>query len=225
MAFKTVIALDGPAGSGKSTVARELSKALGFEYLDSGAIYRTLTLYGLRHLGSTCQGREAEIANRFETHPDRIAVTYQDHQQVMWLEDEDVSQSIRSPEVTREVRYVSDNAACRAIVNAKMRRLAEQVPVVIDGRDIGTKVFPDTPHKFYLDARPEIRAKRRALESGVPTSGEAFEKLLADIQERDAGDMARTIAPLRQAEDAVSIDTSEMNVEAVVSAIRTHLKR
>ncbi len=223
MALKTVIALDGPAGSGKSTVAKHLSKNLDFEYLDSGAIYRTLTYFGIEYFESSCQGREEEIATWFSEHPDQMNITYRDHTQVMWLKDTDISQLIRTPEVTRDVRFVSDSPECRDIVNRKIRALAEKYPVVIDGRDIGTKVFPQAPYKFYLDAKPEIRATRRAMESGVPTHGDAFEQLLADIMERDASDMAREIAPLRQAEDAVLVDTSDLTVDEVVEVIRKQI--
>jgi len=221
---KTVIALDGPAGSGKSTVAKHLSRELNFVYLDSGAIYRTLTYFGLQNLSSTCKGREAEIAAWFRGHPQEIRITYQDHTQVMWLSGQDVSSRIRSQEVTRDVRYVSDHPECREFVNNMMRRLAEQHPVVIDGRDIGTRVFPETPHKFYLDARPEVRAQRRARDYGIPTEGEAFEQLLAEILERDAGDMARTIAPLRRADDAILLDTTDMSVAEVAAAIRSRIR-
>ncbi len=225
MASKTVIALDGPAGSGKSTVARHLSQTLDFEYLDSGAIYRTLTYFGLHYLGSSCQGREEEIAIWFSENPDQMKISYQDRTQVMWLKGNDISQQIRTPEVTRDVRFVSDSPACRDIVNQKMRDLAEQYPVVIDGRDIGTKVFPQTPHKFYLDAETKIRATRRAKEMGVPLEGEAFNKLLADIIDRDASDMAREIAPLCQAEDALLVDTSSLTIDEVVETIKARVEK
>lgn len=224
MAPKTVIALDGPAGSGKSTVAKHLSQILNYEYLDSGAIYRTLTLFGQQNIASSCQGSENEIAAWFTQNPNEMRITYQDHTQIMWLKEGNISSQIRTPEVTRDVRYVSDSPACREFANGKMRALADQYPIVIDGRDIGTKVFPEAPYKFYLDAKPEIRARRRALESGVPTKGDEFEKLLADIQERDASDMAREIAPLKQAEDAVLIDTSELGIDEVVEKIRGYIK-
>ncbi len=218
-----VIALDGPAGSGKSTVAKYLSKELKFEYIDSGAIYRTLTFYGLQYLGSGCLGREEEIAGWFSENPDQMNITYNDHTQIMWLKGNDISGQIRSPEVTREVRFVSDSPACREIVNQKMRDLAEKYDVVIDGRDIGTKVFPQTRYKFYLDGKPEIRVTRRAKEMNIPLQGEAFDQLLKDLLDRDASDMAREIAPLCQAEDAVLIDTSELTVDEVVETIKTHL--
>ncbi len=218
-----VIALDGPAGSGKSTVAKYLSKELKFEYIDSGAIYRTLTFYGLQYLGTGCLGREEEIAGWFSKNPDQMSITYEDHTQIMWLKGNDISGQIRSPEVTREVRFVSDSPSCREIVNQKMRDLAEKYDVVIDGRDIGTKVFPQTRYKFYLDGKPEIRVARRAKEMNIPLQGEAFDQLLNDLLDRDASDMAREIAPLCQAEDAILIDTSDLTVNEVVETIKTHL--
>ena len=219
----TVIALDGPAGSGKSTVAKHLSQQLKFEYIDSGAIYRSLTFYGLQYLGAGCQGKEEEIANWFSENPDQIKITYEDHTQIMWLKGSDISRQIRSPEVTREVRFVSDSPACREIVNQKMSDLAEKYDVVIDGRDIGTKVFPETRYKFYLDGKPEIRVARRAKEMNIPLQGEAFDQLLKGLLDRDASDMAREIAPLCQAEDAVLVDTSALTVDEVVETIRKHL--
>ncbi|MFH2133098.1 MAG: (d)CMP kinase [bacterium] len=224
MTAKTVVALDGPAGSGKSTIARHLSQRLQFEYLDSGAIYRTLTYFGLQYLDGTCQGREEEIADWFSRNPDQMKITYVDHTQLMWLKGQDISQHIRSPEVTREVRFVSDSPACREIVNQKMRDLADRYEVVIDGRDIGTKVFPQTRYKFYLDAKPEIRATRRAKEMNIPLQGDAFNRLYKDLLDRDASDMARKIAPLCQAEDAHLIDTSDLTIDEVVEKISTHLE-
>jgi len=225
MTEKRVIALDGPAGSGKSTVARYLSRRLGFEYIDSGAIYRTLAYFGLQYLGTSCLDIENEIAKWFNENPDQLKITYEDQTQSMWLKGYNISSQIRSPEVTREVRFVSDSPACRKIVNQKMRDLAEQYDVVIDGRDIGTKVFPLTRYKFYLDAKPEIRVTRRAKEMNIPLQGEPFNNLLDDLLKRDASDMARKIAPLCKAEDATLIDTSDLTIDEVVEmiAIRTGL--
>ncbi|MCP4749710.1 MAG: (d)CMP kinase [Proteobacteria bacterium] len=218
-----VIALDGPAGSGKSTVAKSLSRHLNIEYIDSGAIYRTLTLYGMKRYENTCVGHEQEIADYFADQPDEIGITYQSHSQKMWLKEDDVSQQIRDVSVTRQVKHIADNPACREIVNRMIRNLAERYSVVIDGRDIGTKVFPDAPYKFYLDAKPEIRATRRAKELNIPLEGEKFENLLQEILERDRTDMARAIAPLCKADDAVYLDTSLLNVEEVVEALEGQL--
>jgi CMP/dCMP kinase len=224
MTAKIVIALDGPAGSGKSTVARALSFKLHFKHVDSGAIYRTLTLFGLQRFGPNLAGWEPDIAAFFSSQPDQLRISYQSGIQVMWLQNQDVSKAIREERVTQRVKYVSDHPACREVVNRIIHHLADLYPVVIDGRDIGTKVFPDTPFKFYLDAQPVVRAARRARELGLPTTGAAFEKLLADIRRRDSEDMARAIAPLCQAEDAVRLDTSDLTVEDVVVLIREKLK-
>jgi CMP/dCMP kinase len=126
--------------------------------------------------------------------------------------------------VTRWVKHISDNAACREVVNNVIRKLADRYAVVIDGRDIGTKVFPDASYKFYLDARPMVRATRRALELGLPTNGTTFDTLMADIQRRDSEDMARTIAPLRRADDAIFLDTSDLSIEAVIGLILDEMR-
>lgn len=218
-----VIALDGPAGSGKSTVAKSLSQSLNIEYIDSGAIYRTLTLYCMKTFDNVCQGNENEVAAYFQKNPKDVKIEYVDHVQKMVLKGEDVSNQIRTPEVTRQIKYIADNPDCRAMVNAIMRDVANSYSAVIDGRDIGTKVFPDTPYKFYLDAKAEIRAKRRALELGIPIEGELFQKLLTDIVERDKSDVERTIAPLCKAEDAILVDTSLLNADEVVAEIRAQI--
>jgi len=218
-----VIALDGPAGSGKSTVAKSLSQSLNIEYIDSGAIYRTLTLYCMNTYEGVCKGNENEVAAYFQENPKDIKIDYVDHVQKMVLRGEDVSGQIRTPEVTRQIKYIADHPDCRAIVNAIMREVVKSYSAVIDGRDIGTKVFPDTPHKFYLDAKAEIRAKRRALELGIPVEGEPFQKLLTDIVERDKSDSERAIAPLCKAEDAILVDTSLMDADEVVAEIEKQI--
>lgn len=215
----TVIAIDGPAGSGKSTIARLLAEELNIEYIDSGAIYRTLTLFGMREFKGDCQGQEDRIAEYFAEHPEQIIITYQDHTQTMWLGNEDVSKKIRAPEVTGQVRYIADNPRCRSIVNDRIRKTAEAYSVVIDGRDIGTIVFPDTPFKFYLDARPETRAERRAGDLNIPLKSAEFEKLLETINQRDRQDRQREIAPLRKAPDAYFLDTTELSVGEVLDVI------
>jgi cytidylate kinase len=219
-----IIALDGPAGSGKSTIARILSQQLQIEYIDSGAIYRTLTLYGMRNNGGNCSGYETEVADYFTKNQDQFNLTYEQHTQVMWLGGEDVSQAIRDPALTKQIRYIADHKECREIVNNKMRSLADRYSFVIDGRDIGTVVFPDTPHKFFLNATVEIRATRRAKELSIPLQGRAYQQLLQDISERDRTDRNRAIAPLIKATDAFEIDTSYLSIEEVVSAIRAGIK-
>ena len=221
----TIVAIDGPAGSGKSTIARLTSKLLDFEYVDSGAIYRTMTLYGMDNYQGTCSGYEQEIADHLLSHPNQIGITYQEHNQIMWLRGEDVSHAIRDPEVTKQVRFIADNPDCRAFVNRMMRDIARRFSVVIDGRDIGTQVFPKAEYKFYLDAKAEIRAVRRARELDLPLEGKEFDSLVEDIEKRDQQDRTRSIAPLQAANDAIRIDTSDLTVKEVVRAVLDNIDR
>ncbi len=219
-----IIAIDGPAGSGKSTIAKYLAQKLKIEYIDSGAIYRTLTLHCMNQFNNDCSNYTHEISGCIKKDSDKISIEYKNHTQIMKLESDDVSKQIRNPNVTGQVKYIADNPDCRKVVNKKIRNLAENYSVIIDGRDIGTKVFPDSKYKFYLDALPEIRAKRRALETGIPTNGKEFENLLEDIIQRDNNDMNREIAPLRRASDAHLIDTSDLNIEEVVDSVLRKIK-
>ncbi|MBT4286695.1 MAG: (d)CMP kinase [Deltaproteobacteria bacterium] len=220
-----VIALDGPAGSGKSTIARQLSQMLKIEYIDSGAIYRTFTLFGIKTFNGQCQGNEQKIAKHFKFHSDVLKIEYKDHTQKMILMGDDVSAKIRTPEVTLQIKHIANNIECRELVNQTIRETARKYSVVIDGRDIGTIVFPDTPFKFYLDAKTEVRATRRALEMKIPTVGEQFNGLLTDIKRRDQEDITRTIGPLAIAKDATIIDTSELSIEQVLLEIKQHLSK
>ena len=220
-----IIAIDGPAGSGKSTIARLLSQELQLKYIDSGAIYRTLALSGLENFGQ-CQGQETKIVESFKTQINSLKITYQDYAQVMWLNNSDVSKKIRTPRVTKETKYIADHPGCREIVNEKIRELSLHYSLIIDGRDIGTKVFPNTPYKFYLDADIKIRAKRRAKDLKLTLEGKEFEDLLSDIIKRDKDDMNRQIAPLIKAEDAYYLDTSDLAIEKVVDLLKVEfLKR
>ncbi len=218
-----IIALDGPAGSGKSTIARILSQKIKVEYIDSGAIYRTLTLFGMRNNENKCSGYELKIADYFSKNKDQLTITYENHTQMMWLHGENVSSLIRDPELTKQIRYVADHVGCREFVNQKMRSLADQYSFVIDGRDIGTVVFPDTPYKFFLNATAEIRARRRAKEMSLPLEGEKYNALLQDIIDRDETDRGRVIAPLKKADDAIEIDTSPLTIDEVVSLVKYHI--
>jgi cytidylate kinase len=128
----------------------------------------------------------------------------------------DISDEIRTPEVTRNIRYIANHPACRDYVNQRMRSLAENYSFVIDGRDIGTVVFPDAKNKFYLDATPEVRAIRRAKEMNLPLEGVEFQTLCDEIISRDKSDMEREIAPLKKAESAQLIDTSDLSIEGVL---------
>ncbi len=223
--IENVIALDGPAGTGKSTVARELSKKLGFEYLDSGAFYRALTLhiYKIYESENTISPFSdwllqkdfpsliigAEIRCQFsETGENRI-----------FLNEENVSVEIRSPEITREIKHIADKAVFRNFVNSQLRNLAKTHRLVMDGRDIGTHVFPDARYKFFLTASSRVRAERRysqLLEQGIPSDLDEIEK---EILVRDKSDTDREIAPLRKAEDAILIDTDSLPKNSVISKI------
>ena len=220
-----IIAIDGPAGSGKSTIAKSLAQKLNFEYIDSGAIYRTLTLYGITAFDGICSGHEQEIVDRMNSDPQLMKITYKDHAQIMWLDGNSVSQEIRDPRVTEQVRYIADFPGCRELVNKIMRSVARDYSLVIDGRDIGTIVFPDSPHKFFLDAKPIIRAERRAKDLNINPGSSEFNELVQNIVERDDNDRKREIAPLKQADDAFYIDSSEKNIDQVISLILNHYHR
>ena len=190
------IAIDGPSGAGKSTLARRAAKEFGFLYVDTGAIYRTV-------------GLVSAILPELE-----IRMAYNDAgEQRMYLNGEDVSDAIRAPEISICASDVSSLPAVRAYLLEMQRRTARENNVLMDGRDIGTVVLPDAALKIYLTASAEARAERRLKElraKGVETS---FEEVLRDIEYRDYQDSHREIAPLRQAEDAVLLDTSEIGLE------------
>jgi CMP/dCMP kinase len=220
-----IIAIDGPAGSGKSTIAKLLAQKLGIEYIDSGAIYRTFTLYGINTFPEGFQGHEQEITDRIISDPQLVKISYENHTQIMWLDNVNISREIRDPGVTEQVKFIADFPGCRDLVNRKMRVIAGDYPVVIDGRDIGTIVFPDCPHKFFLDAGSEIRAERRAKDLDIQIGSSEFKELLQNIETRDKNDRERKIAPLKQAQDAVYIDTSNLKIEEVVSLVLSHYHR
>lgn len=203
------VAIDGPSGAGKSSLARRCAAELGFLYVDTGAIYRTVGLAALRRGLNT--KNEAEIAAIL---PElEIRMGYQDGEQRMFLNGEDVSREIRMPEVSMAASDVSAHGAVRSYLLEMQRKLARENCVIMDGRDIGTVVLPDAKLKIYLTASPEARAERRRKElaaKGVETS---FEQVLEDIRQRDWQDMNRQVAPLRRAEDAVLVDTTEIDFE------------
>ena len=214
-----IIAIDGPAGSGKSTIARRLARKLNIEYIDSGAIYRTFTLFGMLTFEDGCQNHGDEIAAHLSGNPATVTISYQDHNQLMWLEQKNVTTLIRDLKVTAQVKYIADHQKCRELVNEKIRSIVNDYEAVIDGRDIGTIVFPDTPYKFYLDAKANVRAERRAKELGIEIGSAEFAELLISINQRDKNDMERKIAPLQQAEDACFVNSSNLGIEEVLEVI------
>ncbi len=210
------IAIDGPAGAGKSTIARALAKQLGYIYVDTGAMYRAMALYFLR-LGLAADDTEAFAKNCTEAD---ISIVYADGEQQVLLNGENVNGLIRTEEVGNMASSSSVCPEVRAKMTELQRTLAETADVVMDGRDIGTFVLPNADVKIYLTASVEERARRRALEYLNKGMEADLAQIAADIEERDYRDMHREHAPLRQAEDAVLVDSSDMTVEEVQARLR-----
>lgn len=205
------IAIDGPSGAGKSSLAKKVSAAFNFIYVDTGAIYRTVGVACYR--AGINRKQENEVAKILPML--KIEICYDESGlQRMILNGEDVSEQIRLPEISICASEVSALPSCRAFLLDMQRSFAEKYNVVMDGRDIGTVVLPNADLKIYLTASSEARAQRRLLElkeKGIDTS---FEEVLKDIEFRDYQDIHRDIAPLRQAEDAVLVDTSDLSFDA-----------
>jgi cytidylate kinase len=199
-----IVAIDGPAGAGKSTVAQRLAERLGFRYLDTGAMYRALTWLAISRSVPLAQGdRLGELAEEYP-------VTLDDQRRV-WIADTDVTASIRKSDIDRMVPVVARHPQVRKVMRVRQRELADDGNVVIEGRDIGTIVAPEAEVKVYLNAEREIRAKRRMAER--PEIG--ADALATDLRLRDESDAAR----MQPAEDAIQIDTTELDVEDVVDQI------
>ena len=215
------VAIDGPAGAGKSTLARQAARELGFLYVDTGAIYRTVALKVLRTGADPAD--EAQVSALLEGLD--ISMDYgPDGEQRMFLEGEDVSAAIREHQVSGLTSQVSAIPAVRAFLLDFQRRLAREHSVVMDGRDIGTVVLPDADVKIFLTAAPEARARRRLLELEQRGQQADFDTILHDIIQRDEQDRNRPIAPLRQAEDAVLLDTTHLNLEESLRSLLTLIK-
>jgi cytidylate kinase len=210
----TVIAIDGPAGSGKSTVARLLSDRLGYLYLDTGAMYRAAALLALREGVSLDDGPTLAALTR----AGRIGFSPHGH---VLARDEDVAEEIRRPSVSAAVSEVSAHAEVRDLLVAEQRRIAAGRDVVIEGRDIGTVVFPDAAMKVFLTAAPEVRAERRRRELVATGEHTSAAETLSAMQARDTYDSSRAVSPLRKAPDAVEVDTSAMTIDQVVAALQT----
>jgi cytidylate kinase len=204
-----IIAIDGPAGSGKSTVARAVAARLGLEYLDTGAMYRSVAFAALRRQVDPGDAEPvARIARDVELHLDPDGTVR--------VDGTDATIEIRGPEVTRAVSAVAANPEVRSAMVSRQREWAtERGGGVLEGRDIGTVVFPDATLKVYLDASPEVRAARRAGE----VTDLAYETVAADLARRDALDQGRAHDPLRTSDDAVVIDTSDLNVDEIVDRV------
>ena len=215
------IAIDGPAGAGKSTIAKKVAKELSFIYVDTGAMYRAMGLYFLR------KGIAPEDAAAIEAACDEIQVSirYENGEQQVLLNGENVSAEIRKEEVGNMASKTSVNGKVREKLVALQRELAKKENVVMDGRDIGTQVLPDATAKIYLTASSAERARRRYLELQQKGTPGVLEEIEADIIERDHRDMTREISPLRQAEDAVLVDASHMTINEVAAAVISEFEK
>lgn len=215
------VAIDGPSGAGKSTLARAAAAALGFLYVDTGAIYRTVGL-SVRDRGAD-PGDETAVADLLPSL--RVELRYDEAgRQRMLLNGRDVSGEIRLPEISKYASAVSALPVVRAFLMETQRELARRNNVIMDGRDIGTVVLPDAEVKVYLTASAGVRAERRCRELAERGTPQPFEEVLRDIEDRDYRDTHREAAPLRQAEDAVLLDTSaldfQQSLEALLKIIR-----
>jgi len=221
-----IVAIDGPAGAGKSTIARRLADALGYVLVDTGAMYRTVALAAQRSgvpwndgaaLGGLARSLVAEHALAFERDAElgvRVKVS-----------GEDVSDAIRTPDIAQGASTVSTHPEVREALLDLQRQAGEAGGVVLEGRDIGTVVFPHAEAKFFLTASAEVRAKRRHVELVAKGQNVTFEETLEDVKRRDAQDSGRAHAPLKQAEDAVLVDSTDLGIDETVARMLSHVER
>ena len=216
-----IIAIDGPAGAGKSTIAKLLAEKLDYLYVDTGAMYRALTLKAIR-LKADLEDVSGliEIASKTNIELKKS----EDNRTVVLLDSEDVSEQIRKPEVTNAVFHVAAVGKIRNMMVNFQREYARSSSIVMEGRDIGTVVFPQAQKKFYLDANALVRAKRRKLDLEQKGIAIELDEIVRQIEERDSRDLTRECGPLKRAEDAVYIDTSRMNIQEVVSCLSSCIK-
>jgi cytidylate kinase len=221
MRVRPIVAIDGPAGAGKSTVARRLAEALGFVLLDTGALYRAVALAAQRGKVAVTDAHRAgalaeDLARRgaIKLEGDRVM-----------LDGEDVSRAIRTPEIGMDASTVSAHPAVRKALLDMQRRAGEEGGVVAEGRDIGTVVFPDAEHKFFLTASDSVRATRRHEELTAKGQQTTFEEVLAEVKRRDAQDTTRVVAPLKPAADAVQVDSSTMLIDAVLELMLARVRK
>ncbi len=222
---RPIVAIDGPAGAGKSTVARRLAEALGFVLVDTGAMYRAVALAAQRagiawddadRIGELARALVARAALGFDRDPERGVRVRLDHA--------DVTDAIRAPDIGMGASTVSAHKAVRDALLDMQRQAGRDGGVVLEGRDIGTVVFPDADVKFFLTARPEVRARRRFDELVAKGASVSFEETLADVRRRDEQDTTRAVAPLRQAPDAMLVDSSEIGVDDAVARMAERVR-
>ena len=211
------IAIDGPAGSGKSTAAKNLAEALGIEYIDTGAMYRAVA-YKAIESGTALDDDDAvkDMLKNTEIYFFGGNV---------YLDGEDVSGKIRQPEISKAASTVSQLAACRSRLAELQRQIASSKSIVMDGRDIGTNVLPNADYKFYVTASPEKRAERRLAELKEKGSEFTFEEVLKDINDRDSKDMNRALNPLKKADDATEIITDDLDIEGTTLKLMGYIDR
>lgn len=217
MAKTYSIAIDGPAGAGKSTIARRLAKELGYYYVDTGAIYRTVAyffdLWGI-------SPKDADGVNRYIDEL-TVGIEYDEEGvQHMIMNGMDVTGAIRTPEISMKASLVSAHPVVREVLLDMQRDVARQHNVIMDGRDIGTVVLPKADVKIFLTASAEVRARRRTDELVAKGQKANYDQIFKEIQQRDYQDTHREIAPLKMARDSVKVDTSELDIDGVVAAIR-----
>ena len=218
----SVIAIDGPAASGKSTVARMKAKRLNIPYINTGNMYRAITYFFIKNdidfeniNFSDLKTLLNSISLKYvETHDDGFALS---------LNEKILGSEIRSPEVAQQVSRVAKNPVVREVMTSLQREYGQQHLVVMEGRDIGSVVFPNAKYKFFVMASPLIRAQRRLNQSGETFSDATLESVVAEITARDKIDMEREIAPLKQADDAILVDTSELTIDQVVEKIISYI--
>ena len=210
------VAIDGPAGAGKSTLARRLAAELGYIYVDTGAMFRTIGLYALR---AGKDPKDNAVVNALLPQIELRLASIEGEQHI-YLKEEDVSTAIRTEEAGMAASAVGANPEVRAFLLELQRGMTKTQNVLMDGRDIGTVVLPDATVKIFLTAAPEARARRRWLEYQQKGMEVAFEDVLADVKQRDYQDTHRAAAPLKQAADAVLLDTSDLNFEQSLAAMK-----
>lgn len=219
---RIIIAIDGPAASGKSTSAKLLARKLGYVYLDTGAMYRACALAAQQQQINI---NDIQALSRLMENI-RIHIQFSDHGNTIWLNDDDVSEAIREPDISRLASAISAHRVVRTKMVKLQRELGREGGVILDGRDIGTVVFPHAELKFFMIAPLKIRAQRRYLELKEKGLNPVFEDILQDLVNRDKADASRALAPLIPAEDAIEIDTGELTIaEQVEKLYRIYLEK
>ena len=218
MAKKYSIAIDGPAGAGKSTIAKKLAADLGYHYVDTGAIYRTVAYF------MDLLGVSPKDVDGVERYIDELTIEIEydeDGKQHMIMNGMDVTDDIRTQDISQKASLVSAHAVVREVLLDMQRDMAKNYDVIMDGRDIGTVVLPKASVKIFLTASPEVRAKRRCDELIAKGQKAKYETILKEIKQRDYQDTHREIAPLKLARDSIKVDTSELDIDQVVEHIRS----